>query len=116
MHIRHLSINILLHAVVYIKVTDSGMGHYGPIFGRRRKFRFQTTTLEPALGSSKPPTQGVRCVIFLAKRRAAPETKDVLSNRRAGALLAFKHVLTVCARVQIQLVTGHVFFTACLSV
>jgi hypothetical protein len=99
MHIRHLSINILLYSVVYIKVTDNGMGHYGPIFGRRREFRFKTTTLEPALGSSKPPTQGVRCVILLAKRRTAPETKDVVSNLRGGALLAFEHVLAACARV-----------------
>jgi hypothetical protein len=73
-----------------------------------------TTTPEPVLGSSNPPTQWVRCVIFPATRRAALEAKDVLSNFWHRVLLAFKHVFTVLACVQIQLVTGHVFFTACL--
>jgi hypothetical protein len=73
-----------------------------------------TTTPEPVLGSSNPPTQWVRYVIFPATRRAAPEANDVLSNLRCRVLLVFKHVFTVRAWMQIQLVTGHVFFTACL--
>jgi hypothetical protein len=114
MHIRYLFINILLHAAVYSRVTTERSTR-DRFSAEGENFIF-TTTPEPVLGSSNPLTQWVRCVIFPATRRAAPEANDVLSNLRRTAVLAFKHVFTVRAWVQIQLVTGHIFCTACLSV
>jgi hypothetical protein len=81
MHIRHLFINILLHAAVYSKATDNGTVHWGSIFGRWRKFHFHnhTRTCSGVLQSSYPVGR-----VRLKWDGTRAETRFRLSARRTS--------------------------------